>query len=82
MNSQFNKLQIHSSHESNNTDHNDEGYVESRFDEPSFMDKWTDDQKAGMLFSFFYKLEYMHIKIESIQNSHINYCCAYLYQRQ
>ncbi|CAO3637967.1 unnamed protein product [Mucor hiemalis] len=48
MNSQFNKLQIHSSHESNNTDHNNEGYVELKFDEPSFMDKWTMTKKQSL----------------------------------
>lgn len=48
MNNQFNKLRITDT--SNHSDHSDEGYVESRFDEPSFMDKWTDDQKAGKYF--------------------------------
>jgi hypothetical protein len=30
-----------------NDSQTDEGYVEQRFDEPPFMNKWTDDQKAG-----------------------------------
>lgn len=27
--------------------HNDEGYVEQRFEAPDFMVKWTEEQKAG-----------------------------------
>ncbi|KAI9468282.1 MAG: WD40-repeat-containing domain protein [Benjaminiella poitrasii] len=35
---------------SENGDQTDEGYIEQKFEEPSFINNWTDDQKAELAF--------------------------------
>lgn len=37
----------HSDNANADSTHNDEGYVEQRFEAPDFMVKWTEEQKAG-----------------------------------